>query len=152
MKTPGHQALRKGRVSIPGQIYLITTVTVDRTRLFSDFQTARSVIAEMRLSVEWGELESFAWVLMPHHLHWPLALKQQHSLPNVMQSLKSRTAIAANRQLRRRGPVWESAYHDRALRKDEDLQGAARYIVANPLRARLVAHIGDYPHWDACWL
>jgi hypothetical protein len=28
----------------------------------------------------------------------------------------------------------------------------ARYIVANPLRAGLVEHLGDYPHWDAVWL
>jgi putative transposase len=28
----------------------------------------------------------------------------------------------------------------------------ARYIVANPLRAGLVAKVGDYALWDACWL
>jgi hypothetical protein len=28
----------------------------------------------------------------------------------------------------------------------------ARYIVANPLRAGLVEHLGDYPLWDAVWL
>jgi hypothetical protein len=38
------------------------------------------------------------------------------------------------------------------LRKDEDLQTVARYIVANPLRAGLVEKIGDYPLWDAIWL
>ena len=38
------------------------------------------------------------------------------------------------------------------VRRDEDLRGLARYIVANPLRAQLVQRIGDYPHWDAMWL
>jgi hypothetical protein len=33
-----------------------------------------------------------------------------------------------------------------------DLQSVARYIVANPLRAGLVKHLGDYPLWDAIWL
>ena len=28
----------------------------------------------------------------------------------------------------------------------------ARYIIANPLRAGLVEHIGQYPLWDAIWL
>jgi len=38
------------------------------------------------------------------------------------------------------------------MRKEEDLQALARYIVANPLRAGLVKRVGDYPHWDAMWL
>ncbi len=43
-------------------------------------------------------------------------------------------------------------FHDRAMRKEEDLKAAARYIVANPLRAGLVERCGDYPLWDAVWL
>jgi hypothetical protein len=38
------------------------------------------------------------------------------------------------------------------LRSDDDLQDMARYVVANPLRAGLVARIGDYPFWNAVWL
>jgi putative transposase len=38
------------------------------------------------------------------------------------------------------------------VRRDEDLVRLARYIVANPLRTRIVAHIGDYPLWDSIWL
>ena len=50
------------------------------------------------------------------------------------------------------GPVWQDGFHDRALRREEDLVAAARYVVANPLRAGLVQKLGDYPHWDAIWL
>ena len=42
--------------------------------------------------------------------------------------------------------------YDHALRADEDVLAAARYIVANPLRAGLVGSIRDYPFWDAVWL
>jgi hypothetical protein len=48
--------------------------------------------------------------------------------------------------------VWQSGFHDRALRQEEELQTIARYIVANPLRAGLVKRVGDYAHWDAMWL
>ncbi len=50
------------------------------------------------------------------------------------------------------GPIWQKSYFDRAIRKDEDLRTIARYIIANPLRAGLVAHIGEYPHWDTIWI
>ena len=34
----------------------------------------------------------------------------------------------------------------------EDIQAAARYIIANPLRAGLAERAGDYPYWDCIWL
>ena len=42
------QDLRKGRVSIPGQIYLVTTVTQKRQPLFHDFHTGRIVVGTLR--------------------------------------------------------------------------------------------------------
>jgi hypothetical protein len=38
------------------------------------------------------------------------------------------------------------------VRAEEDLRDAARYIVANPVRAGLCTHVKDYPLWDAVWL
>jgi putative transposase len=54
--------------------------------------------------------------------------------------------------LRSKKAVWQTAYHDRAIRQEEDLEGIARYIVANPLRAGIVSSVRDYALWDAKWL
>jgi len=43
-------------------------------------------------------------------------------------------------------------FFDHALRVDEDLRRIARYIVANPLRSKLVPRIEEYSLWDAVWL
>lgn len=69
-----------------------------------------------------------------------------------MQRIKGRSAISINRVLGSQGQLWQKGFHDRAIRKEEDLQAIARYVVANPLRAGLVDKIGDYPLWDAIWL
>ena len=68
------------------------------------------------------------------------------------RSVKGASARAVGQVLARRGGLWQPAFYDRALRRDENRIAAARYIVANPLRAGLVAHLGDYPHWDSVWL
>jgi REP element-mobilizing transposase RayT len=88
---------------------------------------------------------------MPDHLHWLVELHER-SLDELMRRIKSNSGRLINRRLGREGPLWQDGYHDRALRTDEDLQVAARYVVANPLRAGLVGRLGDYPHWDAVWL
>lgn len=148
----GHKALRKGRFSEAGRPYLVTTVTHDRTPFFRNFTIGRLVVGEMRRLHEEEWIGSLAWVLMPDHLHWLFDLGEGRELAGVMKALKGRSGQTVNRHLGRAGPVWDAAYHDHALRKEEDIRGVARYSVGNPLRAGLVQRIGDYPLWDAVWL
>ena len=69
-----------------------------------------------------------------------------------MNRIKSATARAYNARSACTGAVWARAYHERALRRDNDLLGAARYLVSNPVRAGLVKCVGKYPFWDAVWV
>jgi REP element-mobilizing transposase RayT len=149
--TPQAHRLRTGRHSAPGRIYLLTAVTHERQQIFKDWRMGRLVMTEFRRAQEVGNATSLAWVLMPDHFHW---LVELHSgdLPKLMQVTKSRCARHINQQRGLSAPVWQKGYFDRALRRDEDLKAAARYIIANPLRAGLVARIGDYPLWDAIWI
>lgn len=144
--------LNRGRYSAGNQIYSITTVTNDHIPLFHDFQAARILISEMRNLDKSKAVNSLAWVVMPDHLHWLFQLNHSKSLGDVIKCLKARSAHGINKLMARNGSVWQRAYYDRAARSDDDLVGIARYIVANPLRAGLVEHIGDYPHWDCVWL
>ncbi|HEY6093898.1 MAG TPA: transposase [Gallionellaceae bacterium] len=151
-ETAGHHALRKGRISTANGIYLITTVTLDRQKWFAGFEAGRAAARCMENKAVLGDARMLAWVLMPDHLHALLQLGERDALSVVTNRLKSATARNANLALRRTGTVWARAYHDHALRQEEDLQKIARYIVANPLRAGLVTRIGDYPFWNAIWL
>ncbi len=145
-------ALRVGRFSQAGGIYLVTTATAGRLPVFADFGCARMVVREMRCLAVQGDLTSLAWVLMPDHLHWMFALGVERELGEVIKTLKARSAQRANRFEGMSGPLWQRAFHDHALREEKEILPTARYIIANPLRAGLVQRVGDYPHWDAVWL
>jgi putative transposase len=90
---------------------------------------------------------------MPDHLHWLLALGDSVHPSVVVGSMKRHSASRIN-GLKRLADrcVWQRGFHDHALRSDESVRGAARYIVANPQRAGLVRKLGDYALWDAVWL
>lgn len=150
MDKPHGSALRRGRHSEPGQIYLITTVTAGRCRLLANFTSARLVIRALKHH-ENREVTTLAYVLMPDHLHWLVQLRCDH-LDDLMRRFKAFSALMVNRQLERTGPLWQKGYHDHGVRAEEDLRRLARYVVANPLRAGLVERIGEWPHWDAIWL
>jgi REP element-mobilizing transposase RayT len=88
---------------------------------------------------------------MPDHFHWLIELRQG-SLSELMQRTKSLTAKTVNLHLGTNICLWQRGFHDRALRREENLVKLARYVVANPLRAGLVKRLGDYPLWDAIWI
>jgi len=140
---PHAKNLRKGRVSLQNQTYLITTVTACRLPIFADFQNARHLIGTLKTE---ANAQTLAFVVMPDHLHWLMTLINQGQLPKVVKGIKSVSARKIGK------PVWQAGYHEHALRQEANLQATARYIIANPLRAGLVERIGDYPHWDAVWL
>ena len=144
--------LRKGRFSQFGQIYLITTVTQDRDPLFRNLYYARIVIGSLTYLHQKEYAQSLAFVLMPDHLHWLFSLGLEKNLSEVIHSLKRHTSREINKHLLKQQPIWQAGFYDHALRKEEDIKHAARYVVANPLRAKIVNSIGDYPHWDAMWL
>ena len=144
-----YDALRRGRYSSPGQVYMLTTVTEGRQALFVNFRMARSVVAELRHAHETGSVNSLAWVLMPDHLHWLFQLGAAGALADAMKSFKGRTARAVKLLAPHQRTI---CYHDHALRTDEDVRGVAQYMAHNPLRAGLVTQIGDYSHWDAAWV
>ena len=147
------QALRKGRVSIDNQIYLVTTVTYKRMRLFNDFCLGRMVVHELMQNARLGSAETLAFVIMPDHMHWLFVLGPGYSLSNVVSGLKSYSARSINNKLSQPGIlVWQRGFHDHAFRREEDIKHTARYVVANPLRAGLVRRIGGYPLWDAVWM
>jgi len=148
-KKPASNQLRKARVSIRNQVYLVTFVTEQRKQRFRDLHCARLMIRTMRNS---RSADTLAFTVMPDHVHWLIQLRDQISLSRVLQSLKSVSAKQLNSHLGRSGRFWQDGFHDHALRKEENVIAAARYIVANPVRAGLVSSVADYPHWDAVWV
>ena len=148
---PAAHRLRLGRYAEPHRIYLLTTNTFRREPVFNDFALGRLVVAQLRAAQDRGLANSLAWVVMPDHFHWLIEL-QRGSLSELMQKTKSMSTKAVKQCCGRSTDLWQRGFHDRALRREEDLVKLARYVVANPLRAGLVEKLGDYPLWDAIWV
>jgi REP element-mobilizing transposase RayT len=145
-KRPHGKDLRKGRFSEADRVYHITTATRQRMPVFADFPAARTLIQVLRGYECCGDANTLAFVVMPDHVHWLMQLGSELELSRIVGDMKSITAHCLGMN------IWQSGFHDHALRKEEDVIGVARYIVANPLRAGLVRSLKDYPHWDSVWL
>ena len=143
-----YESLRRGRISLTGYYYLLTTTTADRQSLFQSLTAGRVVINALR-SLDTAELtQTLACVVMPDHVHWLMRLGRS-PLAEMMQRFKGRCARALSPFAG--SPVWQKGFHDRAVRSDESLEAIARYVIENPVRAGLAKHIGDYPLWHSVW-
>ena len=147
-----YQDALTNRVSLPKQIYHITLCTYQRQPIFDNFATGRLMAHQLKAIQQQRQALSLAWVIMPDHLHWLMQLEETHSLKQVLRRVKGRSANAINKHLNRSGALWQTGFHEQAIRQEQDIKHLARYIIANPLRAKLVTKIGDYPLWDAVWL
>ncbi len=150
VKIKGSKSLRKGRVSIEGQPYLITSAIHKREKLLNDKQANEIVARALRWLNDNKKIDLIAYVIMPDHLHFIAALKAG-TLPEVMHSLKGYTAKRINKTLKKEGKVWQDQYHDHAVRKEEDLKKVIYYCLNNPVRKKLVKDYRDYPYWYCKW-
>jgi len=144
-KHQGHR-LRRGRVPLPEHVYALTLVTRNRYRWFAEHTHARIAARTLYASALNKYGQTLAFVVMPDHMHWLYHLNDRAELSQPVRIYKAKTSLAIG------SSVWQHGFHDRAVRRNEDMQSIARYIVANPLRAKLVTDISGWPYWNAAWL
>jgi putative transposase len=70
-------------------------------------------------------------------------------LSRIMHSLKSYTANVINKQLGRRGQLWQHESYDHWVRDLEELQRIVDYILFNPVRAGLCDKPQNWPFGSA---
>ena len=129
----GSQVLRKGRQSIENQVYFITFKTKDRQPIFDDFENAKICCRCINDSKAWPSATLLCWVLMPDHFHGLVQLNSHEPLEMVIQRFKAHLTRSFNLNFQTGQTLWQSGFHDYALRTESDLLGVARYIVMNPI-------------------
>jgi len=142
----GHR-LRKCRYSAGGNVYLITACCRSRLAVFANLDLGSVVAEEIRKSDLENRSDTYAFVVMPDHLHWLFQLRAGNTLSSVVRKIKGVSAYRINKIRRSTDAVWQKGYYDRALRDNESLIEAGNYVIANPVQAGLVARVEDYSLW-----
>jgi len=132
--------------------FFITTVTWQRTPLFRNPQKAELM---MELLAHYREKKKYVlheFVTMPDHLHLLLTPASEISIERATQLIKGGfsyrlgKAVSANAK---RELIWQESFTNHRIRDEPDYAHHAEYIRMNPVRARLVERLGDYPYSSA---
>jgi putative transposase len=127
------------------QRYFLTICCEKRQPLLDDPAAREIVLRHLRtISLE----ERFAiivYYMMPDHLHVVAEGERDGSeLLEFMRRFKQKTAFDWKARSRKR--LWQKSFHDHVLRDNEPTKGIVRYVLENPVRAKLVEAPADYPY------
>ena len=139
----GSELLRKGRVSIKNQHYLITTTVLERKPVFNQIETAQIVLDSLHWLEKQGQILLDAAIVMPDHLHFVAGLRQS-SLSKLMHSFKGYTAYKINELLKKKGEavsptrqvsdrmgffIVSSKSEDHLYRKISEINGKIKFTI-----------------------
>ena len=79
--------------------------------------------------------ELLGYCLMPNHVHWVVAPRQEESLSRTFGEAHGRYAAYANSKLSRCGHFWQNRFYSCPM-DQAHLWAAMRYVERNPVRAR----------------
>lgn len=131
------------RIEIPGAVYHVTGRGNARQRIYRDDEDRERFLAILSHVVDRYAWLCHAYCLMDNHYH----LLVETPKPNLslgMRQLNGPYTQAHNRRHHRVGHVFQGRFKAILVEKEAHLLELCRYMVLNPVRAKMVKHPGKW--------
>ena len=115
--------------------------------IFGDDDDRRRFLAVVSNSACRHGIRVYAYCLMENHYHLAFDAPR-NNLSVAMQYINGVFTQWSNRRHRRTGRLFEARFRSLVVPRELYLKRVARYIVLNPVRARLVANPAEWP-WSS---
>ena len=92
-------------------------------------------------------MEVWSWCLMPNHVHIIAVPRDGDGLGRAFRHVHRHDTFYVNARLRVTGHLWQGRFSSVAM-DEQHLHAAFRYVVLNPVRARLVEQPQDW-RWSS---
>ena len=131
------------RIQYPGALYHITTRGNARRAIFKDDRDRQLFLDTLKKVAGLCNWLCHAYCLMDNHFHLVIETPEGN-LAKGMRQLNGIYTQAYNRRHRRVGHLFQGRYKAIIVDKDSHLLEVCRYVVLNPVRARLVENVGRW--------
>ena len=135
------------RIEFAGALYHVTSRGDGREDIFLDDDDRELILRVLAEAVEIFNWSVHSYCLMGNHYHLLLETPDSN-LAKGMRHLNGVYTQRFNRKHKRVGHVFQGRYKAIIVQKETYLLELARYIVLNPVRARMVRSAKDWP-WSS---
>lgn len=125
------------RIEFPGAIYHVTSRGNARRKVFLDDADREGFLATLAWVVERFKWICHAYCLMDNHFHLIIETPEGN-LSRGMRQLNGVYTQAFNRRHRKVGHLFQGRFKSILVERDSYLLELARYVVLNPVRAKMV--------------
>ena len=135
---------RRPRVDLAGYHHIINR-GVNRTDVFNDSGDKEMFLKILCKSLKSHNAILHSYCLMDNHYHLLIETSQEN-LSLLMRNINANYAIYFNKLNNRTGHLWQGRFKSRYITSESYLHELLRYIEHNPLRAKIVNSLHDYPY------
>lgn len=135
------------RIEFAGAIYHITSRGNARQDIYEDDEDRVLWLAALAKTCDRHGWHCHAYCLMSNHYHI-LIETPSASLSKGMKLLNGSYTQSYNRRHKRVGHLFQGRYKAILVERDSHLLELCRYVVLNPVRARMVRNAQDWP-WSS---
>lgn len=135
---------RLPRFILPGYPQHIIQRGNNRQQILFDEEDYWFIWERLLAAAERFQCAIHAYVLMPNHFHLLLTSQLDNGIGKLMQYVGRYYVHYFNTKYGHTGTLWEGRYRATLVEPRRYLLAVAHYIEANPVRAGLVEHPGDY--------
>jgi REP element-mobilizing transposase RayT len=135
------------RLEHAGAIWHVTARGNRREDIALNDQDRQDWVSQLTSTVEMYRWRVYAWVLMTNHYHLLLETPEPN-LSRGMQRLNGPYSQRFNKRHGRVGHVFQGRYKAILVERESHLLELTRYVVLNPVRARMVGSAEEYP-WSS---
>ena len=135
---------RLPRLVIPGHPHHVTQRGNRRAQVFleeGDYALYMDLLSE---AAQKAGAEIWCYCLMPNHVHIIVVPSDEDGLRRTLADAHRRYTGDINARMRMTGHLWQGRFGS-VVMDEEHLAHAVRYISLNPVRARLVRNMQDWP-------
>jgi putative transposase len=139
--------VRPLRIEYAGALYHITARGNRRQNIYYDDQDRQEFLDILEKTIERNFWLCHTYCLMSNHYHLIIKLSDP-TLSRGMRYLNGVYSQYLNRKYKRVGHVFQGRFKGLLVEKGSYLLELSRYVVLNPVRAKMVSGAGDWP-WSS---
>ena len=135
------------RIEFAGALYHVTSRGNERRRIFRDDVDRKMFLTLLGQAVKRFGWSVTAWVLMSNHFHLVVQTPEAN-LSRGMHWINGTYAGWFNHRHKRSGHLFQGRFDGFLVEKETYFSELLRYVVLNPVRAKMVARPEDY-RWSS---
>ncbi len=140
---------RLARLDAPGVLHHVMIRGIEGRKIFLRSRDYEDFLERLAILLPETQTSCYAWALLQNHAHF-LFRTGDEPLARLMRRLLTGYAVSFNLRNKRQGHLFQNRYKSIVCQEDAYLMELVRYIHLNPVRAGIVADVGELKGHPYC--